>query len=629
MKVADFFNTLPIYFLSILIILTPVFVVGATTAPLVIPRVLLISIGTFFVLLLYFIGSIIKGKLSFSVGKFDIFVVLTLVAYIASAVVKVSNESEALFFPGVLTFVVSSCLLYFLLNHHEKGTKNLFSSSLVVSAVLLSLMILFTQIGLFSKIPQLPSFLKDPNFNPMGGVVPSLIYLSVVTPLSIGFTLSHKEVANKLFFGVASAIILAGVAINILNMLPGKPQTPRFPTLAASWGITAETLKESPFLGIGPGNYLTAFNRFRPLSYNQTDLWPVKFGTANNYYLTSITETGLLGALAIIILMVSAYKLVTSGRFSFEKASLIILLALLLVFPASQIIIVLMFIILALSSRSEDKTIEIFKHPRHLLVMLISIPFIVTVFAIGYLGINMLKAELTFQKALEALADGDAKATYDNLRLATSLSPKTDRYHITAAQVNLALASNIASKENITDNDRSTVSQLVQASIAEGKASVALNPQRSGNWELLARIYRSVMPFAQGADNFAVQTFTQAIVLDPINPNLRIALGGVYYSLGRYDEAIEAFRLAVVAKPDFANSHYNLAAAYREKGDIKKATEAMNTVLSLVGKDTTDYQTALKELKDLEGLTPPPTVEESNINPPIELPQEANPPQGQ
>ena len=78
-----------------------------------------------------------------------------------------------------------------------------------------------------------------------------------------------------------------------------------------------------------------------------------------------------------------------------------------------------------------------------------------------------------------------------------------------------------------------------------------------------------------------------------------------------------------------ANAHYNLAVAYREKKDIAKATEEMNKVLSLVGKDSADYETAKKELEKLESLTTPQPVAPSNIKPPINLPEEATPPTSQ
>ena len=63
-----------------------------------------------------------------------------------------------------------------------------------------------------------------------------------------------------------------------------------------------------PILGVGPGNYITAFNRYRPLTYNQGDLWAARFTTASNFYFTALTETGLLGAAGFILLLLAIFR---------------------------------------------------------------------------------------------------------------------------------------------------------------------------------------------------------------------------------------------------------------------------------------------------------------------------------
>jgi tetratricopeptide (TPR) repeat protein len=150
------------------------------------------------------------------------------------------------------------------------------------------------------------------------------------------------------------------------------------------------------------------------------------------------------------------------------------------------------------------------------------------------------------------------------------------------------------------------------------------------------------MAFAQGADQFAIQSYSQAVALDPTAPDLRLSLGGVYYALGDYESAIDAFKMAVLTKPDYANARYNLAIAYREKGEIKKAISEMTTVLSLLDPNSQDYQTAKNELEALEAkkpaveetaaeatpesLTTPQPSTAPVVEPPIKLPEDANPP---
>ena len=100
--------------------------------------------------------------------------------------------------------------------------------------------------------------------------------------------------------------------------------------------------------------------------------------------------------------------------------------------------------------------------------------------------------------------------------------------------------------------------------------------------------------------------------------------------------------LAVATKPDLANGHYNLAFAYRDNGEIDKAITQMTLVLSLIqDKNSQDFLTAQKELEDLqakksaeaqggESLTPPQGEETvPPLEPPLELPEESQPPEGE
>jgi tetratricopeptide (TPR) repeat protein len=645
------------YSLYIVLSLFAVFVLPNFAAPNVVPKEILLVGGLSLVVLVWVIKMVVKGSLSFAVGKFDLGVLVLTVAYLVSTFIATPNKMEAYLFPGTTTFVVGGALLYFIINQLNKGAKRGAAIALFVSSLLLSLSLLLSSLGVFSKIPQLPAFVKDSAFNPMGGIIPSILVLTVFLIFSLALLLRESEATKKLFFGASMAIIVFALVVQIGSALPGKPQSPRFVDMTTSWEITVEALKKSPLFGAGPANYLTAFNLFRPLSYNQSELWQIRFTTASNYYFTLITETGFLGLAAILILFVSIYKAFSQdvkagvnkenlGE-TVEKSALVLLLILFAVFPIPPTLLVFLFALLALYSKSENKVLHLnvaasdsgSTVASRVPSMIAGLPFIAGVIAVIFFGSRVVAAEATFKKSLDALNKNDAKGTFDLMTKSITQNQKVDRYHASLAQVDMALASSLAAKEEITDTDRNTITQLVQAAISEGKATVNLNPSRSGNWEVLAQIYRSIMPFATGADQFTIQTYSQAVALDPINPNLRISLGGVYYALGRYDDAIDAFKLAVLAKNDLPNAHYNLAVAYREKKDFDNAISEMNIVLSLVDANSQDYTLAKSTLDELEknkpvvatetegeNLQAPQPVEPSNIAPPIELPEEATPP---
>jgi tetratricopeptide (TPR) repeat protein len=644
------------------VFLTPLMVLSIFPNPLSAPKLIILSFGVGLALLIKAIRIILKGSLEFSVGKFDIPVLILLAAYLVSSILVTPNKMEAFFIPGTATVIIASALLYFLVSGLKEKQQKTLSLVIFLSGVALSVISLLSFSKTFEYLPQLPVFMKDPLFNTLGGQLPSVIFLIAVLPLGIGLFISQKEVAKKAFIALATVLLILGLGISIYNLLPGKPAEPRLLDFNTSWAVAIDTLKQSPLLGAGPGNYLTAFSQFRPLSYNQTDNWALRFTSARSFYLTTLTETGFLGAIALIFVVLEVYRRLrkTFGKNknglankAFKEStaliSLIILLISFVFFAAVQSHIMLLFVLLALSSQgrrikinlsaqtTDENNILSNSLATRLPAFLVSVPVIVALIVFAVFSGRALTAEAKYKKGLDALIQNDGTATYELLRQAINTNPYVDRYHASYSQINLALANSIARNENITDQDRETITQLIQQAIREAKATVTLNPQRAGNWEVLARTYQAIAPFAQGADQFTIQTFNQAVALDPINPSLRISLGGTFYALGDYDNAIDAFKLAVLAKPDHSNAHYNLAFAYREKGEIEKAISEMTIVLSLANRESNDYELARTELENLEArrpaetegaetLTPPQEAEEPVIKPPLELPEDAEPP---
>lgn len=622
------------YVVFAFIVLFPIFVPLISTAPYAFPRLVLLAFSVSLLIVLWFLGEIAnKDQGKFVSGKFDLAVLVFVLAYALSAAFQTPNKMDAFLLPGTASFVILGGLLYFLVNQLKDAEEGL-TFSLIISSVVASLAVLATELGLLAKLSFLPAFIKDATFTPLGGTIPTILYLVAILILALVRLVKEKDLVKRVFILACGVVVLLGIGLSVKTTIKQGTFNQSFSDLNTSWQITFESLKRFPIWGVGPGNYLTAFSGLRPVTFNQSVNWPVKFAAARNFYLTQVTETGLVGLFALSLLLFTIYKFI--GRsINGNEIPLVSVLIIFALFPAAGSLLILFFLFLSLATSGHTHSKSLGSSTS---LALAALPFFMGVIALGYLGTKAVKAELSFQKAIEAYAGNNAKAVYDNLNAAESTNPYVDRYRIAYSQVDMTLASNIASKKDITDNDRTLVTQLIQHAISDGKAAVVLNSQKSSNWQNLASIYRAVMPFAQGADQFAVQTYSQAVALDPYDPNIRIALGGVYYALGRYDDAIDAFKLAILAKPDLANAHYNLAIAYRDKKDYDNAISEMNTVLSLLPKDSQDYTLAKNTLDQIEknkpatqpaggeNLTPPQTQQETNIKPPIELPQEATPP---
>ncbi|MEJ2441641.1 MAG: hypothetical protein P8Y06_01835, partial [Patescibacteria group bacterium] len=487
------------------VFLAPLMVLTLFANPYSPTKLTILALGVSLILLIKAIRVISERSLEISTGSFDLPVLFLLIVYVVSAILKTPNKMEAFFIPGTATVVVCSTLLYFFINNlKEKGKKTL-SSVVFLSGVTMVIIFLLAFSKTLALIPQLPPFIQDRFFNPLGGLLPLAIFLATIIPLGINQVVSQKEIVKKIFSGLAVLILVLTLVLAIYNILPGKPTEPRLLDFKTSWAVTIETLKESPLLGIGTNNFLTAFNRFRPLSYNLTDNWAVKVSTARKFYLTALTETGLVGMAAIILILSIVFRMakkqIKERKLTTETAfliSLIILLILFAFFTATPINIMLFFILLALVSKSRSTTLNFSSQAAEksnnplasrIPSLLVVLPVIAVLIIFTIFSSRVLIAEVKYRKALDALIINDGLTTYETLRETVNTNPYVDRYHATYSQVNLALANSLALNEDLTDQDRSTIAQLVQQAIEEAKATVSLNVTRAGNWEVLARTY--------------------------------------------------------------------------------------------------------------------------------------------
>jgi tetratricopeptide (TPR) repeat protein len=228
--------------------------------------------------------------------------------------------------------------------------------------------------------------------------------------------------------------------------------------------------------------------------------------------------------------------------------------------------------------------------------------------------------------------------------MAIQKNPYVGGYHRTYAITNLQLASAIAGQgEELSDQDRDNIAQLIQQSIREAKAAVALDSQKTTNWETLANVYRNLVNVADNADQWTIASYVEAIGTDPLNPRLRLELGGVYYRLGQFDQAIRLFQQATELKPNWANAFYNLSAAHKEKGELELSYANLKLAVSLVEPGTPDAAKAQEELtaleaqlninqtgtpevpQEIQGQLNQPAPLPSPIAEPIELPEDAGP----
>ena len=92
--------------------------------------------------------------------------------------------------------------------------------------------------------------------------------------------------------------------------------------------------------------------------------------------------------------------------------------------------------------------------------------------------------------------------------------------------------------------------------------------------------------------------------MDPNNARLRIELGGIYYQLESYNQALAQFQTAIILKNNYANAYYNLAAGLKKTNQPEEAALAMEKVIELLPESSQSYEQAVEELKEIQILIP-------------------------
>lgn len=491
-----------------------------------------------------------------------------------------------------------------LVRHHAKWVLY----ALVAAGFLLSWLELISYFGLLGRISSEPIF-SGKTFTPLGSQLALASFLVVTLPVSAILAFKQKETLTRVLLYIVLALQGIALVLSISLLLPGQPSSPRFLPFSSGWSIAIDQLKntKTALIGVGPDNFGSAFTRFRPANLNQTDNWFIRYVTSSNELLTLFTTLGVIGLVSFGLLVGTFAKTTWENKEESEVGmalfvGLLMVLIQIALIPANFSVIFLLFTLGLLSLQLVSDGVQKIPHTQGAIVVgfLTSIAPLVLLFFIY----RALMAEVAFGKSLVYAAANKGKETYDAQVEAINLNPYIYRYHSTFANTNLALANNLASQENLTDDQKKMITQLVSQSIRDAKVAVALDPQNSASWANLANIYRQLINFARGADQWAVTTYIQAIRLDGTNPQLRIDFGGLLLSLKLFDDAIIQYKQAVALKPDYANAYFNLSFAYKQLERYPEAYAAMQNVVSLVDPNSADYEVATKELNALKDLVP-------------------------
>lgn len=655
-ELTGYFENLSLFVIGIFLFLLPLLFLSTTTDAFVLPKEVLLG-GTISLFVIFFgLKNIFDAKLKLRASPFDMPVVTIIVVAFLSAIFSVNRfDAFAAFVPLLLI-----AFLYFSITNVLRMERQLLFilACLMLGAVVSGIITLAS----FFKIYLLPfPYTHVQYFTTFGSLLDQAIYFALLLPIAAYFIyplfrslFSAKKLQSPfagasgepqqskkmngvgVAFGISFLIILISLTVTIYMLFTSqKPLILPLDTglqtgFAAISQDTGNVLK-SFLLGSGIGTYVIDFTRFKTAAYNaNASIWAFTFFRSSSYLLEVLATMGILGLASYIFL---AFRMFREKNF-FLPLILAFIAAILL--PFSFTLLVLFFVLLGifgvirihnkpekygdmefyfvalkrglLVAKTEGETVTQNNVQRQYSKFLPILFFLFTLVVVGipmYFTAIYFISDMTFQQSLVAASQNNGLQTYNLEIAAIKLFPYRDIYYRTFAQTNIALANSLAinlqrnPKDPNAPQNQQNILTLIQQGISAGRSATTIAPYTAFNWNNLSSIYRSLIGFGQNADKFTVLTLQQAIALDPNNPQQYVDLGGVYYQLGQYDDAIRQFQFAINLKQDYANAYYNLGHALQSKGDNQNALAAYETVKTLVTADPTNSAKIASEINAL------------------------------
>ena len=289
---------------------------------------------------------------------------------------------------------------------------------------------------------------------------------------------------------LVTAIVVLSLSLNIFRLTQNKVS---FLNANSSWIIATETLKYRPLQGVGIGNFLEAFNRYRPTSFNTSKNWSENFNLwSANLALQIWTELGLVGLL-LGILMAVAFVKGQLGKKS-EIVALVIAVALWLS-PVNLMVLIVLMWLATRSLRAESKRLsfKVGEQGVNLAPALMVLILVGGGLTVMYFWTRAFIGEVNFRKSLVYATKNEGNKTYEWQIKAIQANPNNAYYRAVYSQTNLALAMGILNQKEVSEEQKQQAQVLITQADREAKAAISLDPSQSSYWVNLASVYKALV----------------------------------------------------------------------------------------------------------------------------------------
>lgn len=685
--------------------LAPLFFVTTAVATLEIAKVYLFCVLVLVAAFLYLWRALVIGRFEYQRTFLDWLLLFFIVFYLVSTAFShhhyLSFAGVAGFFSGSVVCVVCFVIFFYLLIQTIRSTPHikLIILAITASASIVAIYNIVRGFGLglpptaaasFTMVAHSPTVFAVfmgiclliglawlfsakvlwQRWLAVGFLVLCMVAVFIFDTESAAYAIAAGAFMLLLLFAVKSDqsvrwhILIPTVVVTFAAVLLFINPQPLFPhaaienvriDLRTSLPVAGQSLRQAPLTGTGPQTFGDDLVDFRPIQYNTTPTWDLRFSKGTNEWLTLVATTGLLVPLillvsAIWLIIRSAQVLIRSTMSEEHMFVMPIIAAFFGLLVASFFIpfsfsLSLLFWLLAglgvMSISGVGGTRIKIKMPRSraqtIIVSFALVMTAVAIVAVAIFGGRLLIGEYYFSRAQAGIVNQQSLEQVQNwLTRAITANPRESKFFTIRAQ---GYATEVLLEATKTKPDSTKLQAAAQSVVDALKQAQLIDPKNPTVYETEASIYDSLRNIIANADELAVAAYTQDVALEPNNPLPHLNLGraqlfqaGILVSdtseAARVEsgkalirEAQQEFERAKQLKPDFLLADYNIGLAQRVAGDTDAAIETFQHViqraprspeaywqLEQIYESRQQYVEAVTELEAIQKLLPDDTT---------------------
>lgn len=407
------------------------------------------------------------------------------------------------------------------------------------------------------------------------------------------------------------SVILLFFGSGIGGFLSEKLNT-RFFDVRPSWDSTIEIGKivysDRALLGSGPNTFDKEWLLNKPDGINNTVFWNVDFNTGIGFIPTSLVTTGLLGAIAWLVFLISFLFIgfrslilrPVEDNFSYRITlasflSAFYLWLLVTISAPSASIVGLAFIftgifVASIRSQSKKLTISFMDNPRlgFISVFILTIVFLGSVAGLFSLSQKYFAA-ISHNKGI-ALASSDLPLAIQKLERAASLD-RNDQYYRSLTEAHLIELNLLFSEsDKPSDELQSRFQTIVGDAVGSAQAALQIDSNNYQNWLQLGRIYQMIAPLnIDGAYESAIAAYNGALLYSPEDPSIYLRIAELEFAEDNNVVGKEYIGKALQKKNNYSAAVFVLTQVQIEEGNVKEAINSAEALTLIDPNNATAY----------------------------------------